>query len=162
MKNACCAFTILLGLVVGLGAHWSQSPATRPQPVWYWYSDCRESKPLGLEIFADGKSIYRSSLRICRMPSEDVPPLKEAPRLAFLFRGGHAFRTEHRTNPKEIIDANIWQAGGEADGLLMGISFSTKSRVLLNTVHLAKADHASESQLDRGLVMRTYPVPQLP
>jgi hypothetical protein len=113
---------------------------------------------LRIEIVLDGKRIHRSSFRVCRMQSPDAPLLKEEPEVAFSFRSGRVFRGEHSTNPNEMIEANIWQAGAEPEGLLVGISFSTKSRILLNTVYFANAERATESQLDRSLLIRTYPV----
>jgi hypothetical protein len=162
IKNAFYAFAVVFGLGVSPGFHWSQTPSTRPQAGWYWYGGCREPKTLGLEILLDGKSIYHSSFRICRMRSTDVPPLREGPEVAFSLRGGHVFQGNLRTSPKEMVEANIWQAGCEPDGLLLGISFSAKGRVLLNTLHLAKADRASEALLDRGLVIRTNPISSSP
>ena len=154
------AVAILLALVVSPETHWTQTQATRSLAVWYWQTDCRESRLLRLEISLDGRSIYQSSLHICRLRKEDLPPPKERPGVAFSFRGGHTFQGEIRTSQRQVVEANIWQAGGEPDGILMGISFSTGSRVLLNTLHHAKADHTSKSQLDRGLFVATYPDPQ--
>ncbi len=160
IENACCALAVVLGLGISPGSPLPQTRSTRPQVAWYWCSDRRESKTLALKILLDGKSIYRSSFRVCRTRSGDVPPLKEGPEVTFSFRGGHVFQGEHPTSPKEMVEVTIWQAGSEPDGLLLGISFSTKGRVLLNTLHLAETDHTSQSQSDHSLLIRTYPVPR--
>jgi len=80
-------------------------------------------------------------------------------RVEFSFKGGHTFQDQYRTTSEQTIEANIWQAGVESDVLLLGVSFSTKDQVLLNTVHVAKPDHDSQSRLDPGMVIRTRPLP---
>jgi hypothetical protein len=162
IENACRALAVVLGLAISAGSPLAQPRSTRPEAAWSWCRDRRESKTLALRILLDGKSIYRSSFHVCRVRSGDVPRLKERPEIAFSFRGGPVFQGEHPTSPKEMVEVSIWQAGSEPDGLLLGISFSTNGRVLLNTLHLVEADRASESQLDRGLLVRTYPVPRPP
>jgi hypothetical protein len=49
-------------------------------------------------------------------------------------------------------------AGGEADGLLLGVSFSTKTTIVMNTVHRAKPTEQTGSEIEKGLVITTQPV----
>ncbi len=42
--------------------------------------------------------------------------------------------------------------------ILLGVSFATEDKVLLNTVHRARANAASRSERVRGLVITTRPV----
>ena len=157
IEKAICAVGLVLELGISAGTQLSQTPSTRPEAGWYWYSGCREYKRMEMEILLDSKPIHRSSFRICRIRSADAPPLKRSPEVAFSFRGGHVFQGEHRTNATEMVEANVWQAGVEPDGLLLGVSFSSGHRVLLNTVHLARPDAISESKLDSSLLIKTYP-----
>ena len=57
--------------------------------------------------------------------------------------------------PTQTIEANIWQAGADPDALLLGVTF-VSDRVLLNSIHVAKPDTASASQVDRGVVLRAH------
>ena len=65
---------------------------------------------------------------------------------------------EYRTVHTQTIEGNVWQAGSDPDELLLGISFSTKNQVLLNTIHIAKPGRVSSSEVDRGIVVRTFPI----
>jgi len=57
-----------------------------------------------------------------------------------------------------MIEGNIWQAGADPGVILFGVSFSTKEQVLLNTIHIAEPSKESASEIDRGLIVRTFPV----
>jgi hypothetical protein len=158
-KNICFAVVITLGLGNAPQGCWCQREAVVPQANWYWSDGCRQGKTLQVDVLLDGKSIYRSFLVICRINSADVRPEEAAPNIAFSFKGGHTFQDQYRTTSGEAIEGKIWQVGREPDGLLLGVSFSTKHQVLLNSIHFAKPDSLSESELDPGLVIRTHPTP---
>ena len=53
------------------------------------------------------------------------------------------------------IEGNVWEAGSEHDQILLGVSFLTKDRILLNTTHFATANGASQAPLVERLVMTT-------
>jgi hypothetical protein len=83
--------------------------------------------------------------------------------LVFSFKGGHNFQNEYPTTPQQTIEVNVWQAGAEPDLLMLRLSFVSKGqngRILLNTLHFAAPDRTSEMLLDRGLLVRTYPLPR--
>jgi len=77
----------------------------------------------------------------------------------FHFASGHTFQHEYRTRSTDSIEGDIWQAGGEPDALILGISFDTSKQILLNTLHIARPDKQTSSELDKGLLIITYPVP---
>jgi hypothetical protein len=70
-----------------------------------------------------------------------------------------SFPSEFRTHSTDSIEGDIWQAGGEPNGLTLGISFDTKKQILLNTLHVARPDKQTSSELDRGLSITTHPLP---
>jgi len=76
----------------------------------------------------------------------------------FYFSGGHTFQDEFHTSKKEKIEANIWEAGADPNDILLGVSFATRDQILLNTVHIVKPGRPTQMTLDRGVVIRTYPV----
>ena len=98
--------------------------------------------------------LYRGILPICRgsRNSEDG-------RAEFHFAGGHTFQEEYRTSPTDSIEGGIWQAGGESNAIILGISFDLGKgkQILLNTVHIARPDQRTTSEIDKGLVITTYP-----
>jgi hypothetical protein len=102
--------------------------------------------------------IHRSEFPICPIhdPSEEVNSTKKT--VVFHFKGGHVFQDEYRTSPTETIEGNIWQAGTDPGVILLGLYFTDGSRILLNTIHIAKADGESSDVIDRGLIVRTFPL----
>lgn len=171
------ARTFSLGFVVSpfvigcLGLGFASSPrADSPKPqvsqgsvaatdaLWYWSAECRPSTVMGLEVLVGGRAIFRSSFPVCRLRPLDARRGPEPPTLVFSFRGGNLFQGKYRTLRSQTIEGNIWQAGAGPDQLLLGVSFSMKQQVLLNSLHSASPDRVSESKLDRGVVLRTYPM----
>ena len=122
---------------------------------WHWFESCVGTKTLGLVVLLDGKAVYRSRFPVCR--SNGPTPTAEERKIVFHFKGGRVFRGEYHTLRTQTIEANIWQAGADPDALLLGVTF-VSDRVLLNTIHVAKPDSTSESQLDRGIVVKTFPL----
>ena len=132
----------------------SQSQA-KEEPVWGWFQNCPNDKALAMEVKRNGIVIFHSSFPICQMPRAD----HEMKILAFSFKGGQAYHAEYHTLPTENIDGNIWLASGDSDALVLGVSFSTKKKILLNTLFVAKPNGISVSEIDRGIVIRTFPLP---
>jgi hypothetical protein len=124
-----------------------------PDVVWTWSKQCGGNRKLGLRVRLDRKVLYRGVLPICRGDRD-----AENGRVEFHFAGGHLFQGEYRTRSTDSIKGDIWRAGGEPDELILGIVFDTKNQILLNTLHIARPDRQTSSQLDKGLFIITYPV----
>ena len=88
-----------------------------------------------------------------------VAATRRTDRAEFHFAGGHSFKGEYRTRSADSIEGDIWEAGGDPDDLILGISFDTGKQVLLNTLHVARPEKQTSSKLDKGLFITTYPVP---
>jgi hypothetical protein len=125
--------------------------------VWFWFGDCPNSKMMGMQVLLEGKSIYHSGFRACQLERTDANSKSEGKIMAFSFSGGHTFQASYRTSKSETIEVNIWQAGADPDGIVLGISFMARNQILLNTIHIAKPGESTESTLDRALVFKTYP-----
>jgi hypothetical protein len=122
--------------------------------VWTWSKRCNGDHKLRVTVHLDGKELYRGVLPICR-GSRDA----EDGQVEFHFAGGHTFQSEYRTRSTDSIEGNIWQAGGEPDALILGISFTpNRGPGLLNTLHVARPEKQASSTLDKGLVITTYPL----
>jgi hypothetical protein len=135
----------------------AQQPSLRPETsevVWTWSSRCNGDLKLGVAVRLGRKVLYRGVLPICR-GSRDT----EDGRVAFHFAGGHAFQGEYRTRSTDFVEGDIWQAGGESDALILGLSFDTGKQILLNTLHVARVEKQTSSELDKDLFITTYPVP---
>lgn len=129
-----------------------------PGPLWSWFGNCGEKRYMGLEVVLNGKVIHRSSFPICPIAdrSEEIGPQQKT--VVFSFKGGHVFQGEYHTARTQTIEGNIWQAGADPGTILLGVSFSTEKQVLLNTIHVAKPGSGSRSEIDRGLIVRTFPI----
>jgi hypothetical protein len=156
MRSTTVAVLLLNVLVVYAAA--SPQDAARSSEAtgtWHWFGSCADARNLGLVVLLDGKAVYRSRFPVCR--NNGPTPTAEERKIVFHFKGGRVFQSEYRTLPTQTIEADIWQAGADPDALLLGITFST-DRVLLNTIHVTKPAGTSVSQLDRGIVVRTFPL----
>ena len=125
-----------------------------PEVVWTWSKQCDGNHKLGVTVLLDREVLYRGVLQICR-GSRDA----EDGRVKFHFAGGHLFQGEYHTRSTDSIEGDIWQAGGEPDALVLGISFDIKKQILLNTLHIARPDKQTSSELDTGLSITTHPLP---
>ncbi len=122
--------------------------------VWTWSKRCNGDHKLGMSVRLDGKMLYRGILPIC-LGSRDA----EDGRVEFHFAGGHTFQQrEYRTRSTDSIEVDIWQAGGDPDALILGIAFYTSKEELLNTLHIARPDKQTSTEIDKGLFITTYPV----
>jgi len=143
----------------------SQDSYVAPKQLWSWFGDCTQKKYIGLEVALSRKIIYRSLFPVCPINdySEKVKDLLSARgtpgrKLVFSFKGGHVFQGEYRTTPSQTIEGNVWQSGTDPGVLLLGLSFSSKKQVLLNTIHIAELDKSFKSEIDPGLTVRTFPI----
>jgi len=133
----------------------AQRPPSGPEVdevVWIWSKQCTGNHKLGITIRLDHRVLYRGLLPVChgRRDAEDG-------RVEFHFAGGHTFQGENRTRPTDLIEGDIWQAGGEPDALILGISF-TAEQGLLNVLHVARPQKQTSTEVDKGLFVTTYPL----
>jgi hypothetical protein len=135
-----------------------QSSPPRAEGVWYWFGDCPSGRMMGVQVLLEGKSVYRSHFRACLMERTDANTERQREIREFHFPGGHTFQGTYHTQKGETIQGNIWEAGADPDAILLGVSFMAHNQVLLNTIHIAKLGKATQSVLDTGLVMKTYPL----
>jgi hypothetical protein len=134
----------------------AQQPTARPETpevVWTWSKQCGDNHTLGVTVQLASKVLYRGVVLICRGTRNAADG-----RVEFHFVGGHFFQGKYRTRSTDSIEGDIWQAGGESDALILGISFDTKNQILLNTLHIARPDTQTSSELDKDLFITTYPV----
>ena len=146
---------VMLALVLTSGTAFSQASISSPdEVVWHWFGDCRNGKTMGAEVILGGKRIYATSFSICPMRRTQIEAEKRI--LEFYFEvPARIFGEEFKAIGTQRIEGNIWEAGSERDAIVLGVSFSTRDRVLLNTLHFAYADRASEAELAKALVIKT-------
>jgi hypothetical protein len=141
-----------------MGARSQTIESNAEQIVWHWFAECKDGKSMTIEIILDGKPLFNLSFPVCRMRRRDiwqeVQPRQKV--LEFFFKNGK--RSFFGEPQMRQIEGNIWEAGGEYDAIIFGVSFDTEKRIWLNTLHFGKIEETSQSELVPGLIVRTYPV----
>ena len=156
--SGCCLTSALVLALVPVSLSGQASTAARDDVVWHWFGDCASSDSLVLEVTLDGKTIYSSAFPICQRRRSAIKPEPQQRILEFRFDGvPRRFGAQYRATGTEPLEGNIWERRGERHALVLGVSFATDQRVLLNTVHIARADSPSRSERVRGLVILTRP-----
>ena len=157
MDRVAARFTLFCLTLLVAAQVVAQQPPVRPdahEAVWIWSKQCNGDQRLGVTVRLDRKVLYRGILSICHGSRN-----AEDGHVEFHFAGGHTFQGEYTTHSVDSIEGDIWQAGGEQDALILGISFDTGKQILLNTLHIASPEKQTSSELDKGLFITTYPVP---
>lgn len=126
--------------------------------VWHWFGACASGDSLVLEVQLDGKAVYSSAFPICQSRRSETQPEPQQRILEFRFDAEpKRFRAQDKAEGTRPIACNVWEAGRKRDAIRLGVSFATEQRVLLNTIHVARAHAPSRSERVRGLVITTRP-----
>jgi hypothetical protein len=146
----------MLGTLTALRMTNPADAVTSPKEnaVWDWDARCSSPKQIRIEVTLDGKRIYGTNFGIC--DASDYPqPMKGQRTLVFKIAGPH--KSLFGEPRKETLEGNVWQAGRDPDGIVLGVSFAGPKRVWLNSLHVLDPNKASKTVLARGLVVRTAP-----
>ena len=134
MRNMLSALIVVGGLATSSPAASAAAQAAAGGAVWHMSPECRTADSLRIEVRLNGRTLFSAPVGVClarlgQGPKENV--------LTFTFRARpDLFGRRFRGRGAQEIEGNIWKAGGETDGMLLGVSFMT-DRVLLNTLHVA-------------------------
>lgn len=155
-RKFCTVAVALLTICTAVSCQESQA---QPDRLWFWFGDCPNSKQMQVEIVVDGQTVYRSRFHACRLArSQQVDEAEQKTMYRFYFSGGHTFQDEYHTSKNDKIEGDIWEAGADPDAILLGVSFMTSKQVLLNTIHIVKPGIPTQATLDRGVLIKTYPM----
>ena len=153
---------LLVAALVNSPLALSQNTPLHAERAWFWSGDCPNGATLRLELLIEGQAVYQTEFRACHMERTAALTDAEQQKMrVFYFPGGHTFQGTYHTTTQEKIEGSIWQAGADPDALLLGVSFTAPGahgQILLNTIHIAKPGKESRSLLDRGVVIKTYPI----
>ena len=133
-------------------------------PVWFWFATCG-GPVMGLEVTLDGATLYRGEFPICRAARASRSGQgQEAGRVRFLVKPDRSITwVGYRepaavSTPGHLLNADIWQAGADAEDLLLGVSVSDERDIFMNTIHIAHPGKRDESSIADGLKVVTFPV----
>jgi hypothetical protein len=138
------ASTVAQGPGSGLGAR---------EGVWIWSNRCMGDHRLDVTLRIGSKVLDHALLPICQ-GNRDT----EDGRLSFHIPGSELLRHGYSTRSSDSIEADLWQAGGDPDALILGFSLESTSHIHLNTLHIAKPDAKVSSDLGKGLSITTFPI----
>ncbi len=147
--------TLIIVVNIPCGALSAQL-STPDEVVWHWFNKCGDAKKLTVEITLNNKSIYKSSFPICQLRRGDISYDPDPKRLVFILEKAEK-QSLFGELKDESLEGNIWKAGGDSNYIILGVSFSAKKRVWLNTLHIAYPDKASNSVMANDLIIDTYP-----
>ena len=137
----------------------SQHSPDALKPVWFWSGDCSQPRVIGVQVLLDGKTIFQSHFHACQMNRADaITERGQKTRASFHFSGGHAFQGSYHTTTSETVEGTIWQAGADPEDILLGVCFTAHGQVLLNTIHITQPGKSTASEIDPGLIIKTYPI----
>jgi hypothetical protein len=130
--------------------------------VWFWFAACG-GPMMTVEIQFDHRILSQTSFPICKAPRGSAYGKGEQGAISYTFNPGRSiiwegYRNNHDTTPaNQRVTGDIWQAGADAEDLLIGISYSVPDRIAMNTIHIAYPARTDTSEIARGLFVITYP-----
>jgi hypothetical protein len=134
------------------------SGAKADSAAWRWFADCSSSRELAIRVALDHKTLFRKVVPICQTDTQDHRSFKFAFTAARPIRWAGYGDENLRTAKATRIEGNIWLAGGEPNALILGVSFSTKTTIVMNTVHIAKPLEDTGYEMEEGLLITTQPL----
>jgi hypothetical protein len=150
-------FRAVIALIVSFPCAALSAPSSNQEDtvVWHWFSQCSDAKHITIEVTQDSKIIYTSSFPICHVRRGDIMPEPKQRLLSFVLDS-----KKHRyfgAKKGARLEGNIWEAGGDPDDIILGVSFDTKEQVFLNSIFILYPDKPSQSELAKDLVIKTFP-----
>ena len=120
---------------------------------------------MSIEIQLDGSTISRTEFPVCRA-ERDRPESQgqHIGRIRFSFKPSRSIVWKGYRDEKDVtkagqtLDADIWQAGADPDALVIGVSFSDRNAIHMNTIHIAHPTRRDESEVAQGLNVISFPV----
>jgi len=131
--------------------------------VWRWSAECGAPTTI-VEVRFGKRTIHRQAVALCRTNAQSGAGNFSGYAISFGFRPNRAITWEgyrdrpDRTPANVVLNVDLWEAGGETNAVLMGISVMTADRILMNTVHIVHPGRRDETTVARGLVVRTYSI----
>lgn len=128
---------------------------------WRWFQPCQRSRTMLLEVRLDTTQLFRSTFLICRV-SRDIQSTKR--HITFKFTSARAlvwrgYRNDagETTGAGREFDVDIWEAGADSIGPILGVVAISGGTIFMNTLHIAAASKRASTELADGLILRTYP-----
>ena len=142
---------VALVAVVGSG-----KAAADEERTWRWFVDCSEPMTSRLQVALRGSTLYEATLPLCHVTYRSRSREGESRILSFFFTADAGiFGDEFRGLGRQRIEGNVWEAGGDPDQIILGLSFVAGNQILLNTLHFASPSRDSSHEQAAGLTSTT-------
>ena len=137
--------------------------------MWVWSSHCDRPTSIAIRVRLDERVIYTDSIPVCRaargLADGHLSFRFTSPRSVvwFGYRSGSDSGQDKgdTTAAKTPFEVDLWQAGGEAEGIELGFSASAPDGLHMNTIHLLSPTKRSETTMAAGLLLETRPIGRL-
>ncbi|WP_213602510.1 hypothetical protein [Pseudoxanthomonas japonensis] len=127
----------------------SAKEGSSPQ-VWQLRDDCDRPTVVYLRVDAGKTRLLEARMPLCKGSRE--PAAESKPPIDFAAPG---IATRFDIPQDAALTGSLWVAGAEPDGVILGISFHTEERVLLNTMRFVPSSTASQSDIMEGVRLST-------
>ena len=163
MRRAAAA-ACLVSSILSSTLAWSQR--SDAELVWVWSSRCPAPTHVALRVQLDGKTIYSSSLPLCRWDREHdtgKTSLRFTPARALTWYGYRSDEGDGTKDPGDTtpagtaLEIQFWQAGGESDAIELGYTVAARDGLHMNSVHVLSPTQNRTSTMAPGLVLETWP-----
>lgn len=159
MRVLSSTVAVALAITLAPAAVAGQAASSRNDLVWHWFGDCASGDSLVLDVRFDGKAIYSSTFPVCKMRRSQIKPEPQQRFLSFeLVALPRRFRAQNKEPEPVPIRGAIWEAGGDATSIRLGVQFAMEYQSLLNTHHPARIASETRTERVRGLLITTRPV----
>ena len=155
----------LFAVVLGVASA-TRLDAQQSDTVWVWSARCQSPSRIEIRIRLDSSTVFRSHVPICRWNRQMG---QGRARFGFTSKraivwygyrsdeGGAGKDSGDTTAANTRFEIDLWQAGGEADGIQLGVTAAAPDGLHMNTIHIVKPLERSQTILAPGLVLDTWP-----
>ena len=117
--------------------------------VWQSRNDCERPAVLQIVIDAGKRRLLETRMPLCKGAR---PPVQAKSPVDFTV---HGMTTRFPAAQGAPLTGSVWVAGGEPDGVTLGISFQTDKQVLLNTLRFVPSSTPSRADIMDGVTLST-------
>ena len=144
----------------------ARSQRSDSELVWVWNTQCLAPTHVALRVQLDGKTIYSSSLPLCRWDREHdtgKTSFRFTPARALTWYGYRSDEGDGTKDPGDTtpagtaLEIQFWQAGGESDAIELGYTVAARDGLHMNSLHVLSPTQKRTSTMAPGLVLETWP-----
>jgi hypothetical protein len=150
---------LLLSLLAGYSVA-QDKQTTSSEIVWHRTVHEHAERIIIFETTVDGQLVATAKFPVSRAARGEIKPEQKQEIFSYNFilsrKRGRSFNDVSSGR----VEGNIWEAGGEKDGIIFGISWVTDNRVILNTLHYALLDKVEAVEIAPNVYFKSYWLPK--